>query len=184
MKLTLVRHGETVENVAGIIQGQMPGRLTERGKRQAREAARQLRGRSFDAIYCSDLKRCLDTAEPIRMVFHGVPFITAELLRERNGGSLQGKPIALLEAHRARGDWFTYPLPGGESWDDVRTRQVGFLNTLLERYPDKSVLIITHGGPVRGIRSLLEGKTLAAVEADGTPNGGIWEEIMTKPVHA
>ena len=43
MKLTLIRHGETEENVQGIIQGQMPGHLTEKGKRQAQEVAEDLK---------------------------------------------------------------------------------------------------------------------------------------------
>lgn len=185
MNLTLVRHGETEENVLDIIQGQLPGHLTERGKQQAREAAEKLHGRHFDAIYCSDQKRCLDTSIPFRELFPEVPFITDKLLRERDGGELEGKPTSVLDEHKELGDWYTYRLPGGgESWEDVRLRQIVLIRKLLELYPQGSVLIITHRGPVQGIRSLLEGRTLEQVDAEGTPNAGIWEEHMPEPVRA
>lgn len=184
MKLTLVRHGETEENVQGVIQGQQPGHLSGRGKQQAVELAGMLKGLRFDAIYCSDLQRCLDTAEPIRWVMPYVPFFTDILLRERSGGSLEGQSLSLVEVHKTIGDWYTYKMPGGgESWEDARTRQVTFLNKVFELYPEGSILIISHGGPVRGMRSLLEGKTLAEVDAEGTPNAGIWELVMTELVH-
>lgn len=185
MNITLVRHGETKENVAQTIQGQIPGHLTERGKAQAREAAEKLRGRHFDAIYCSDLKRCLDTAEPIRELFPDVPFVTDRLLRERKAGSYVGKPLALLDVHKQLGDWYSFRLPGGgESWEDVRLRQFGLLDKLYAQCPHGSVLIISHRGPVNGIRSILESKTLAQINEEGTPNAGIWDETMEAPVHA
>jgi alpha-ribazole phosphatase len=183
MKLTIVRHGETLENVRQTIQGHLPGHLTDKGKLQAQEAANTLRGRSFDAIYCSDIQRCLDTAKPIREVLPDVPFITDELLRERRGGSMEGKPLALLDVHKELGDWYSYRLPGGESWDDVRARQAPLLNKLFEKYPSGSILIVTHRGPLRGIRSLLEDKSQAQIDEDVINNGGIWEETMTSPVH-
>ena len=184
MKLTLVRHGETLENVQQTIQGHLPGHLTDKGRHQAEEAAKKLNGRPFDVIYSSDLQRCLDTAGPIRRKFPNAPFVTDELLRERKGGSFEGKPLSLLNGHRELGDWYSFRLPdGGESWDDVRLRQIPFLNSLFAKYSNKSVLVITHGGPLRGIRSLLEGKSLHEIDTEGTPNAGIWDEIMTAPVH-
>jgi broad specificity phosphatase PhoE len=181
MRLTLVRHGETEENVQGVIQGQLPGKLTESGKVQAKQAAEKLRGRHFDAIYSSDLQRCLDTSEPIRHYYPDVIFITDTLLRERRGGSLEGTVAQDEIIYTKESDWFSHRLPGGgESWEDVKARQIPFLNRLLEEYPDGDVLVISHGGPVRGIRSILEGKTLAEIYEEGTPNAGVWEEIMTE----
>lgn len=159
MRLTLVRHGETEENVQKTIQGQQPGHLTEHGKQQAEEAAQKLKGRSFDMIYCSDLQRCLDTAEFIRRELPGTPFTTDELLRERYGGGFEGKPLALLDEHKAIGDWYTYRLPdGGESWADVRLRQVPFLSKVFEAHPEWSILVISHRGPIRAFVHCLRGR--------------------------
>ena len=183
MKLTLVRHGETVENVENIIQGQLPGHLTEKGRAQAEAAAEQLKHEHFDAIYCSDQQRCLDTVEPIRARHPDAQFHTHELLRERKGGSLEGRPLSELPVSYGTPEWYSYRLPdGGESWEDVRARQIALLNELYTKYPNGSVLLVTHGGPVRGIRSLLEHRTLADIDTEGTPNAGIWHETMTAPL--
>ena len=183
MKLTLVRHGETEENVRDILQGQLPGHLTEKGREQARITAEKLKDEKFDAVYSSDLQRCLDTAEIIRMYHADTPFFTDELLRERYGGSMQGHPLAEERAMFRKEDWYTHKLPGeGESWEDVKIRQIPFLNKLFASYPQGSVLVIAHGGSVRGIRSVLEGRALADIDGEDTPNAGIWRVEMTEHI--
>ena len=42
MKLILTRHGETEENIKGIVQGHMPGRLSATGKDQAKRLAKTI----------------------------------------------------------------------------------------------------------------------------------------------
>lgn len=182
MNVTLVRHGETDENVRRIVQGQLPGHLTEKGRQQSERTAQKLSDMVFDAIYCSDQQRCIDTAEPIRRQFPDIPFVLEPALRERKSGEAEGKIYDEAYWNSLPGDEYTRRYPGGESWEDVRTRMRPFLNELFERYPGGSVLIVTHGGPVRGIRSLLEGRSLEDVYNDGTPNAGIWEETMTEPL--
>lgn len=60
--LYLVRHGETFDNVAHIMQGQRKGELTEIGISQIEELSTNLSGVHFDAIVSSDLKRGYDSA--------------------------------------------------------------------------------------------------------------------------
>ena len=60
-RLLLVRHGETVDNVNKIMQGQTQGRLTLLGMEQARELGRQLRGEHIDVFLSSDLARAVET---------------------------------------------------------------------------------------------------------------------------
>ena len=57
--LFLVRHGETVDNAAQIMQGQTQGALNEQGVRQARRLRDALRATPFDAIISSDLRRSI-----------------------------------------------------------------------------------------------------------------------------
>ena len=89
----LLRHGETIENAMGIFQGQMPGHLSEKGKEQARQMHEKVMNLSFDAVLCSDLQRCKDTAS---IVLEGMAYTPqyTDLLRERDMGNLVGKPIA------------------------------------------------------------------------------------------
>ena len=60
-RLLLVRHGETVDNVNRIMQGQTQGRLTLNGIEQARELGRQLRSEHIDVFLSSDLARAVET---------------------------------------------------------------------------------------------------------------------------
>ena len=48
--LYLVRHGETIDNVRQIMQGQTQGELTERGRAQAEQLAEQLADKPIDAF--------------------------------------------------------------------------------------------------------------------------------------
>ena len=56
-KLYLVRHGQTVDNLNQIMQGQTQGELTDEGIRQALELASQLADTPIDVFVSSDLKR-------------------------------------------------------------------------------------------------------------------------------
>ena len=65
MKLIITRHGETEENKAGIIQGHLPGHLSEAGIEQAKKVAFRLKDEKINFIYSSDLDRAADTAKEI-----------------------------------------------------------------------------------------------------------------------
>ena len=82
--LYLARHGETVDNVNKIMQGQTQGQLNENGINQARQLAEELKGKHFDAFVASDLKRSVDTcrivAEP-----HHAEVRTTPLLGQLHG---------------------------------------------------------------------------------------------------
>ena len=65
-RLLLVRHGETVDNINKIMQGQTHGRLTLNGIEQAHELGRQLRGEHIDVFLSSDLARAVETLEIIK----------------------------------------------------------------------------------------------------------------------
>ena len=63
--ITVVRHGETLQNVLGVLQGHYEGELNDLGRQQAMAAGNALHGQTFDACYASDLKRTLESAEII-----------------------------------------------------------------------------------------------------------------------
>ena len=105
MKLFLVRHGETEENLAGVLMGHHHGVLTEKGKQQAKETAEILKSYKFNHIYSSDLNRCVDTAEFIKEFHPDTALTFTKELRERNLGVFQGQPNKSV-------DWDN--LPGGE----------------------------------------------------------------------
>ncbi|MCB0486633.1 MAG: histidine phosphatase family protein [Flavobacteriaceae bacterium] len=156
MKLILLRHGETRQNIERIIQGQTPGDLTERGVQQAKAAAQRLKSEAIDVIYSSDLKRVRDTLQEISAYLkHEVVF--TELLRERGFGVAEGGTadefFKLREKHNiARVD---FKPEGGESYIDVRTRVQSFFDLLRSKHAGSTVLACTHGGTIRVLVSLL-----------------------------
>ena len=91
MKLILTRHGETVENIDGIIQGHLPGKLSEKGIDQAEQLARRLKSEKLDFIYSSDLERAAATARAIVRFHPDIQIEFVEDLRERYLGTWQGQ---------------------------------------------------------------------------------------------
>ncbi len=95
-KLILVRHGQTIDNVNQIMQGQTQGELTDEGIRQAQELAETLKDETIDAFISSDLKRSVDTCELIASR-RGCQVFQTALLRERDWGSFTGRYIPDLK---------------------------------------------------------------------------------------
>lgn len=129
----LLRHGETEENARGIFQGQNPGTLSSKGKEQARLLRDKVAGLDIDFVFCSDLKRCRDTAAIVLEGTGLVPVYT-KLLRERDMGNLVGKPIA--------GAHFDGSV---ENAAQVRKRISQFVERIKSEYSGKTLLIISHG---------------------------------------
>lgn len=146
-KLFLVRHGETVDNAAQILQGQEQGELNEHGREQAREVRDKLKDEKIDVFVSSDLKRAVDTCRIIGEA-HGNPqIVTTPLLRERDWGSFTGKYIPDL-------DWRNNWPDDVESLEHLKSRAQNFLTWLKVTYPDKTVLAVGHGIVNKAIQSV------------------------------
>lgn len=153
----LIRHGETEWNRDGIHQGHLDSPLTGHGRRQAGQLGERLArsGVAFDAVYSSDLGRCLATAEGIAAPLGWADRIVPEpRLRERALGILEGltyPQIAerLPEDHRLHtsGDPLYRP-DGGESWTDLYERSRAILGELAARHDGGTILVVSHGGVV------------------------------------
>lgn len=153
LKLYLARHGETEENVAGILQGHLPGHLTARGRQQACDLREKLRYLPIDHIVCSDLQRCIDTASIVNEAFH-LPLHSTVLLRERDWGKFTGHQI-----RTGIKDIDLY----AESADAMFTRAELFLKMLTERYDGRTVLAIGHGLFDRVIQGAYYGKSIREI---------------------
>jgi len=151
--LYLTRHGETCENVAQILQGHLPGRLTMRGIEQAKALRERLAasGAAFDALVTSDLERALHTARIVNDALC-LPVHPTPLLRERDWGSLTGKPVAGV-----RGLVFPDDV---ESVEKMFSRARRFLIYIKERFAGKTVLVIGHGLFNRCIQATLANKEI------------------------
>ena len=136
--LYLVRHGETVDNAAHIMQGQTPGELNAAGVAQAEELAARMANEPIDVFVSSDLKRSVQTCEIIARKHHA-EVVTTPLLRERNWGSFTGRFIPTLPQDPK--DW-----PDDiESIESMKSRAQNFITWLRVTYPDKTILAVGHG---------------------------------------
>lgn len=61
----LVRHGQTYYNIYNKLQGWSNSPLTEKGKQDAVQVAQRLKNTHFDAAFCSDLPRAIETCQTI-----------------------------------------------------------------------------------------------------------------------
>uniref|UniRef100_A0AB33J6D5 Histidine phosphatase family protein n=1 Tax=Prevotella sp. GTC17259 TaxID=3236795 RepID=A0AB33J6D5_9BACT len=157
-KLYLVRHGETVDNVAQILQGQDPGQLNERGLEQAKDVRDRMASEQIDVFIASDLKRAMDTcriiAEP-----HGKGVETTGLLRERDWGSFTGKYIPTLKDVEWPDDI--------ETLEQMKSRAQNFITYLKVAYPGKTVLAVGHGLINKAIQSVYFHKPMNEIQKMG-----------------
>ena len=132
----IVRHGETVDNAAQIMQGQTQGELNETGISQAEELAARIEGMEVDAIVSSDLHRAVQTAEIIAAAL-GLEVRTTPLLRERDWGDFTGMYIPDLKG---------LPFPENvETMEQLRQRAANFLDMMRQDYRGKRVIAVGHG---------------------------------------
>ena len=159
-KLYLVRHGETVDNQAQILQGQTPGKLNAKGIAQAEEVAQKMVNEHIDVFISSDLYRSLQTCEIIAKPHHQ-EVVTTPLIRERDWGDFTGKYIPTLPKDPK--DW-----PANiESLEKMKSRAQNFLTWLKVTYPDKTILAVGHGIINKAIQSVYFKRPMNEIEKMG-----------------
>lgn len=155
VKITYFVHGTTTDNEQDLATGWSPGELSELGIKQAKELGKIVSDKRFDVVFCSDLKRAVDSAQ---LGFGDKYQVSKDKrLRECNYGDLTGKPAE--EFKDRMGDYVGKPFPAGESYKDVEKRIADFLEFLKKNYDGKHVAIVAHQGPQLALDVLIKGKT-------------------------
>ncbi|KAA8571527.1 hypothetical protein EYC84_001527 [Monilinia fructicola] len=96
MRLLLVRHGETVDNVANVYAGHTDSALTNHGVLQANRLGAHLAASKISNIFSSDLQRAVKTAEAICAAQESrtsLEVTKLRLLREQDFGYYEKKPF-------------------------------------------------------------------------------------------
>lgn len=163
--LYIVRHGQTDWNVQGITQGETDIPLNYEGIKQAKKIKKELDSINFDAVFSSDLIRAKKTAEIITMEKE-LAIETTRLLRERRYGKFDGTPYQKMEKFYktweklSKEERMRYkPYEGYETDEEVIGRFITFIREVATMYPDKTVLIVCHGGIIRVLMNHLSDKT-------------------------
>jgi len=155
-KLILVRHGQTLWNKELKYQGHSDVVLDEDGLRQAALVGERLKGEKIDAVYSSDLKRAFATAEAIAN-HHSLPVFIMPGLREMKFGEWEGFTFKFIyerwpeEMDKLFANAREARVPGGETFDEVKSRAAAAVDELVAKHPEQTVVAVCHGGTIRTI---------------------------------
>ena len=155
VEITYLVHGATLDNEQDIASGWANPELSELGIKQAKQQGDLLVGKHFDIVFCSDLKRAVESAD---LAFKGkVEIIQDNRLRECNYGDFNQKPDKTFKHEVLK--YIDTPFPNGESYEDVKARIQNLLKFIKANYNDKHVVLLAHQAPQLALDVLLKGKT-------------------------
>jgi probable phosphoglycerate mutase len=150
-RVLAIRHGETAWNVDGRIQGQLDVPLNEMGRWQVHRLALAVADEDIAAVYSSDLRRALETAQAVARG-SGDPVVTDTGLRERGFGTFEGLSYAEINerwpemGERWRRRDPTFGAPGGETLNEFYARSIAAASRLAALHPGQTVALVSHGG--------------------------------------
>ncbi|MCL4397540.1 2,3-bisphosphoglycerate-dependent phosphoglycerate mutase [Patescibacteria group bacterium] len=163
--LALIRHGESEWNAKNLWTGWTDIPLSEKGKEEARTAAKKIKDTHWDYLFESDLIRAKQTSDQILTVLNSpIPRIISSALRERNYGVFTGrnkleveKELGEAEYLKLRRGW-DRPIDQGESLKQVYGRVVPYFQKEIEPLlqQGKNIIISAHGNSLRALLKYLE----------------------------
>lgn len=145
----ITRHGETLWNTLGIMQGWKDSPLTEQGINQAKLLSKRLEEINFDIIFSSSCGRAFKTAEILRGA-KNIKIIPKDNLREINMGHWEGlhqediKKIDGIELNNFWNKPHLYKSKKGETYLQVQERLVKELKSIVHSHKGKTILVVTH----------------------------------------
>jgi broad specificity phosphatase PhoE/ribonuclease HI len=170
--LVLVRHGATSytadKRFSGGLGGSNPG-LTDDGRAQVREVADWLSplGQAVEAVVASPVRRTRESAEILAERL-GLDLVEEPGFAEMEFGAWDGMSFGEVrdqyhdELEKWLGDLDLAP-GGGESFREVEKRVLAGLNRVVERYPGRTVIVVTHVTPIKTLIAHAVGAPLAAL---------------------
>lgn len=134
--------------------------LSDRGREQASQLGRWLAGASPSSLYCSAMRRAVDTASAIGDAC-GLEPVVIPTLHERRIGPLSGvsREEGWATYAETKSRWIAGDLeaahPGGESFSDIRRRVVPILEDLAARHRGQTIVVVAHGVVIRVLLTTL-----------------------------
>lgn len=146
MKIFVLRHGETDENITGILQGNMDTILNEKGENQALSVREEVSKYDIDLVIASPKTRTIETAS---IAAPNVPLITDSRLLSRNHGEFEGKRRDEININDYWNIAKNYQYEKAESVQELYNRIDSLLKEVKDKYKGKKVLLVTHSGICR-----------------------------------
>lgn len=153
MRLLLIRHGQTIDNVRGALGTEVPGPpLTELGRRQADAVPAALESEQIEAIYVSTMLRTQLTAAPLArtrrldaQVIDGIQEIYAGELEQRADTAGVHEYIGAIVAWQRD---LSVRIPGGEDGHEFFGRYNAAIAAITAEH-DGTVALVSHGAAIR-----------------------------------
>lgn len=165
-KLIFVRHGESESNESNRFAGSTDVALTKLGHTQAKRTAKYIfENYKIDKIYASDLQRAYITAGYIAKLF-GLDVNKDKNLREIEGGKWEAESYDVIERECGQ-DYDLWrkniglaACTDGESVVEMLKRVLGAVEKIALENDGKTVVIVSHGTPIRAMQCIFKGMTL------------------------
>jgi len=175
MRLTCIRHTK-VAVPTGICYGQTDVPLAESYPSERLSVLQRVPDFEFDVVFSSPLQRCKLLT---RDLFPEQIVVIDERLKELDFGDWENQSWdAIFQTNRGKHwmeNYLEIPCPGGESYPEFRQRIISFLGEL-KKDSFHQVAVVTHGGVIRLIKSILHDQSMDDVFASFSPEyGGIYE---------
>lgn len=153
MKLYVVRHGETITNTMHLISGNKETDLTKNGILQAKQAKEFLKNINFDIVLASPLSRARLTASTVT----DKPIIIDKRLIERDYGTFDMQRKSDVDYDGFWNYYLNMDSNNGESVKELLQRVENLITDLKSKYPNKTLLLVTHSGVARAIHYYITG---------------------------
>lgn len=157
MELYVIRHGQTIVNKLGLINSRNYIGLNKSGRIETKKASEEIEKINFDLIICSPLRRTKQTCKIINK--NNVKVIYDERIIERDSRSMQFKLASILDINK----WYDINkeivYKNSEGFKSIMDRTKDILNELKEKYPNKTILLVTHGDVCKAINAYLNNIT-------------------------
>jgi probable phosphoglycerate mutase len=179
----LIRHGEAEGNLYRRCHGHYNSSITPNGHHQLAALEQRFLTIPVDAVYASDLRRAVTTAQAVSQP-KGLSVITDPNLREIGSGIWEDVPWGQLERtcpeslRRHLTCDPTWQVEGSETFPAVAQRMEVALRAIGQRHPNGSVAVVSHGNAIRAVLarflgvemhdlSLVENTSVTTLELEG-----------------
>ena len=174
-RIYLVRHAQSEGNFYRRAHGMYNSMLTPQGRIQLEALKKRFADIPVDVVYTSPLYRTRATAAAIYEAGQ-IPVHVLQDLHEVNCGPWEDRTWGDIRYHDPEQlDNFTYHfyrwhIPGAETPEEVRTRMLRALDTIVEQCPGKTAVAVSHGMACRILLGTLEGMSLQEI-SEKFPHG-------------
>ena len=145
MNILITRHGQTDWNLKKKVMSRCDEPLNETGLTQAEETREKLLDKDIDLVICSPLQRAKQTANIIARD-RNIEIIYDDRIVERDFGEFEGQETKDFDFP---GYWDYHKNNHYEKAENIQEffkRVYSFLDEIKEKYEDRKILVVSHGG--------------------------------------